>query len=100
MKATFQIGETSAINILDILDTMAAPNADASVAANGVRENIFACQEKEPTARDKRGAKCDCENKCFNVSSTKLNFADAVTACQAMDAELATINNTAEKDQE
>ena len=59
MKTTFQISQTSAINILDILDTMAAPNADASVAANGVRENIFACQEKEPTVRDKREAKCD-----------------------------------------
>ena len=87
------------ILVLDILDTMAAPNADASVAANGVRENIFACQEKEPTARDKREAKCDCENKCFTVSLTKVNFAEAVTACQAMGAELATINNAAEKDQ-
>ena len=38
--AFFQIAtELKPVNILDILDTMIAPNVEASVAANGVREN-------------------------------------------------------------
>ena len=43
MQKTFQI-KTESLSILDILDTMIAPNPDASVAANGVRGNIFACK--------------------------------------------------------
>ena len=46
MHAIFQIKSsvpaTKPMNILDILDTMIAPNVESSVAANGVRENIFA----------------------------------------------------------
>ena len=52
MQKTFQIkleeasmSGTKPVNILDILDTMIAPNVEASVAANGVRDNILACQE-------------------------------------------------------
>ena len=40
MFTVFQIkSELKPVNILDILDTMIAPNVEASVAANGVREN-------------------------------------------------------------
>ena len=53
MLTRFQIkpnkGENSAreqpISILDILDTMIAPNVDAAIAENSVRENVFACQK-------------------------------------------------------
>ena len=49
-------GETSAarekpISILDILDTMIAPDVDASLAANSVRQNAMACQ-KSTLSRD------------------------------------------------
>ena len=33
------------VNILDILDTMVASNVEASVAANGVRDNVIACAD-------------------------------------------------------
>ena len=49
MRETFQIDnkqESDPVSILDILDTMIAPNVDASVAANGVRQNVLACQEE------------------------------------------------------
>ena len=39
-------GEKQA-NILDILDTMGASNVEASVAANGVRDNVIACADDE-----------------------------------------------------
>ena len=49
MEAKFQINSNSsdgdAPNILDILDTMIASDVEASFAANGVRENAFACSE-------------------------------------------------------
>ena len=53
MLTRFQIkprkGKNSAreqpISILDILDTMIAPNVDAAVAANSVRENVIACKQ-------------------------------------------------------
>lgn len=35
------------VNILDILDTMVASNVEASVAANGVRDNVIACADDE-----------------------------------------------------
>ena len=35
------------MNILDILDTMVASNVEASVAANGVRDNVIACDDEE-----------------------------------------------------
>ena len=33
------------VNILDILDTMVASNVEASVAANGIRDNVIACAD-------------------------------------------------------
>ena len=35
------------MNILDILDTMVASNVEASVAANGVRDNVIACADDD-----------------------------------------------------
>ena len=66
MKAKFQIetredNTTSPVNILDILDTMIASNLEASVAANGVRENVLACKETTSTpavVRRKREVEC------------------------------------------
>ena len=59
MWSTFQIkpeeeseSKTKPANILDILDTMIAPNVEASVASNGLRENVFACKESEPARND------------------------------------------------
>ena len=54
MRETFQIHNkkgSDPVSILDILDTMIAPNVDASVAANGVRQNALACQEEEVTQK-------------------------------------------------
>ena len=46
MADTFQIQDRET-SILDILNTMISPNVDASLAANGVRENAIACRRKE-----------------------------------------------------
>ena len=37
--------KSASVSILDILDTMIAPNVEASVAVNAVRENVFACKK-------------------------------------------------------
>ena len=37
---------------MDILDTMVASNAEASVAANGLRDNIIACAGGEESTKD------------------------------------------------
>ena len=42
IKPSHTKGDQS-INILDILDTFSAPNVEASLAANSVRENTIAC---------------------------------------------------------
>ena len=48
MRTTFQIepqkDDQEPPNIMDILDTMVATNVEASVAANSVRDNVFACR--------------------------------------------------------
>ena len=106
MQKTFQI-KTESLSILDILDTMIAPNPDASVAANGVRGNIFACKENRRQANGKRKRKkrstatYSCPNNKFNlsgnnsfwVSDQALNYNEAISQCSAQGAELATINN-------
>ena len=69
MFTTFQIkseeatGEKGA-NILDILDTMIAPKVESSVAANSVRENIFAC--KGSSGADARKKRSSCVDTCTN----------------------------------
>ena len=75
MRETFQIQNkegSDPVSILDILDTMIAPDVDASVAANGIRQNALACQEEESTqestslgGREKREANCVCSDTKF-----------------------------------
>ena len=120
MLDTFQIqSEEKPVNILDILDTMIAPDVEASVAANGVRKNVFACKDSGQTSnqsnatpgRNKRAvsdicqnAEYSCSNKdfvlygsqCFYLSTSeasRLNFSSANTACGALGAELATFTD-------
>ena len=105
MAQTFKIETGSSINLLDILNTMIAPNADQTLAANAIRENVFACQdafntfpiEKESspmTQRQKREASCEwsCQNQsCFYLSSKKASYSEAVIECESLNAELASI---------
>ena len=106
MITTFQIKSeeatgTKAANIIDILDTMIAPKVDSSVAANGVRENIFACKSSSGTDARKKRSSCvnTCTNSdfimvgsnCFKAYSEELNYARANSRCNAVGAALATI---------
>ena len=110
MKSTFQIEpkdemgkDSEPANILDILDTMIASDADTSVAANSIRENVIACEEETSETRHNHCV-FSCSNsgfdvsgsKCFHLSTTKLNYESAVTACQGMSAELAQISSSTE----
>ena len=101
MEDRFQIKESEKpINILDILDMMIAPDVDASIAANSVRENEIACQQMTKSTSDKSECKYSCADanfalmgtKCFFVSSEAAKQPDAVTACRRMGAQLATIS--------
>ena len=79
MREIFQIHNkegSDPVSILDILDTMIAPDVDASVAANGVRQNSLACQEEASTqkstslgSRKKRQDNCaaTCSNPKFTL---------------------------------
>ena len=114
MLTRFQIkpnkGENSAreqtISILDILDTMIAPNVDAAVAANSVRENVIACQRSTQEREEDSNCAYSCldpkfnisDTKCFHVSTAVVNYTNAVTACQGMGAELATISTQTEEE--
>ena len=86
MWTTFQIqpkeetdSQTKPANILDILDTMIAPK-EASVAANAIRENVFACEDftqrnnqaNATAKRKKRSTSCEnsCTNSCMNTQFT------------------------------
>ena len=106
MFFTFQIKSeeatgTKAANIIDILDTMIAPKVESSVAANSVRENIFACKGSSGTDARKKRSSCvnTCTNSdfimvgsnCFKVYSEELNFNAANSQCNAVGATLATI---------
>ena len=108
MQTRFQINPSKSsgeqpITILDILDTMIAPDVDASLAANSVRQNVMACQ-KSTANRDSDPCEYSCSNpnfnisgsKCFFVSTAKLNYDAAKTACQDMGAQLATISGSTE----
>ena len=58
MEAKFQITSNSSNgqppNILDMLDTMIASDVEASVAANGVRQNALACSEGKTSVNRKK----------------------------------------------
>ena len=91
------------ISILDILDTMIAPDVDASVAANSVRENVEACKESSESRKDTCVYQCPTGfslsgTKCFHVSSDseRAVYAKAQDNCVLMGAQLATISNQEE----
>ena len=92
------------ISILDILDTMIAPNVEASVAANSVRENTIACEESMKAPADNFACRYSCSDQrftrsgtqCFYVSPSTSDQSAAVQSCQGMNAELAKISNQEE----
>ena len=89
MQARFQIkpsqnASNEPISILDILDIMIAPDMDASIAANSVRENALACKESEEETQPSESSpnptqSCRDEKfelflgKCFYLSEVKHN---------------------------
>ena len=76
MAQTFQIEIGSSVNILDILNTMIAPNADETLAANAVRENVFACQDILETSSqvDQNSAFESRPNTSFNITTKPQNL--------------------------
>ena len=68
MQTVFQIKHD--VNILDILDTMIAPNDEASVAANGVRENVLACKTSTSTRRKRSNCELCCANSNFSLGAS------------------------------
>ena len=101
MESRFQIKSSDQpINILDILDMMIAPDVDASIAANGVRENEIACKQSTIVVDDNTSCTKFCSDKrfsltdgpnCLYLSTEGVSQPNAVTACQSMGAELATL---------
>ena len=109
MQTKFQIKPSQTeqehpLNILDILDTMIAPDVDVSLHANSIRENVIACEESTQSEEDNSDCTYSCSDnrfmlsgkKCFHGSTEKNNQSSAVNACQDMAAELATISSAAE----
>ena len=96
------------IIILDILDTMIAPDVDASIAANSLRQNIIACKELTTSAVDSCVYSCSRQDfelfqgesgsKCFHLSAgdSGAQFNTAGEDCANMGAQLATISHGAE----
>ena len=97
MEKRFQIeSRDQPINILDILDMMIAPDVDASISANGVRENEITCKRSTSDANDTKFCldsrfSLNMGSNCLYLSTDIATYADAVTACQSMGAELATL---------
>ena len=113
MHTAFQIKrkaiKSESVNILDILDTMIAPNVEAAVAVNSVRENIFACKESSEQTNDAAGRRkrqdactCFCSNddfrlsgsNCYKISLVEEDYTGANAICIASGAKLATITNS------
>ena len=92
--------EGESMDILDILDMMIAPDVDASLSAKGVRENEIACKQ----SKDDNSCCTHCSDdrfsllgsRCFYVPTDKVSQPEAVKACLAMGAELATIETREE----
>ena len=114
MQARFQIkpsqnASNEPISIINILDMMIAPDVDASIAANSVRENVLACkqseQETEPLV-DSPDPTQPCTDssfkrqgtKCFYMSHTKMKQANAANFCEGKGAKLAKISDSEEND--
>ena len=79
---------------------MISPDVDASIDVNGIRENEIACKQLASDLEDNSGCTRSCSderftlgNKCLYVSNhlSTASQSDAVTACQSMGAQLATI---------
>ena len=91
------------MSILNILDTMIAPNADAS-ATKSVSENVVSCKQSAQNKGGNRGCTYSCSDpnfkllgkKCFYVSTTKASNPKAVEGCQEMNAVLATVSSLEE----
>ena len=83
---------------------MIAPDVDASFAANSVRKNVIACKQSIQPTEDNSGCSYSCQDSkfsisginCFYMSTTTETQAMAVSRCERIGAELATINNQAE----
>ena len=98
------------ITILDILDTMIAPDVDASIAANSVRQNIIACKGTTRSAQDSCVRSCAYEefelyigeqggSKCYHLSTNTLLYDSARESCRGFSgSKLATINTGAENE--
>ena len=107
METRFQIkpsqtGREQPLTILDILDMMIAPDVDATVAANGVRENALACQTAEEGKNSESAYFCSdprftlSGNKCFLVVNAGRTYGESVRECQDMGAELVKIDSPAD----
>ena len=91
------------MSILNILDTMIAPNADAS-ATKSVFENVVSCKQSAQNKGGNCGCTYSCSNtnfqllgkKCFYVSTTGARCSKAVEECQEMNAVLATVSSLEE----
>ena len=61
MKDIYQI-PSEEVNLLDVVNTMVAPNnAEATLGANGVRENIGACEFEDNDRDEKDKSKREVE---------------------------------------
>ena len=72
MDTRFQIkpNQPGSINILDILDMMIAPDVDASITANGIRENEIACRQVSQDKDYDSGCSYSCSHPWFTVLGT------------------------------
>ena len=110
MQTRFQIKPSQTeqehpLNILDILDTMIAPDVDVSLHVNSIRENAIACEDSSQIEEDNSDLSFPCcsdprftfsGKKCFHVSSDRADYEGAVNACKGLKAELASISSAAE----
>ena len=71
-------------SILDILDTMIAPDVDASFAANSVRKNAFACKQSIQPTEDNSGCSYSCQDSKFSISGINCFYMSTTTETQAM----------------
>ena len=107
MDTRFQIkpNQPGSINILDILDMMIAPDVDASIAANSIRENEIACRQASPDKDYESGCSYSCSHPWFTVLGTQCLYVNSTSTntrwgskanCQSMGADLASIHNVEE----
>ena len=76
MQTRFQIKPSQTeqehpLNILDILDTMIAPDVDAFFDANSIRENVIACEETTHNEEENSDCTYSCSDSGFTLSGRK-----------------------------